>query len=54
MSICLDFRGYTVRRRWGAEVEARVKRVLASYNNPREAHAALQVIILSPSIFLKL
>ncbi|KAF4520317.1 hypothetical protein B566_EDAN004377 [Ephemera danica] len=41
------YRGYTVRRRWGAEVEARVKRVLASYNSPREAHAALQAEGLS-------
>ncbi|XP_059476387.1 myosin-IIIb-like isoform X1 [Neocloeon triangulifer] len=36
------YRGYTVRRKWSAEAEGRVRRVLASHNNPRDALVALQ------------
>lgn len=38
-----DFRGYTVRRKWGPELEARVRRVLETYHNPDTAKKALQV-----------
>lgn len=38
-----DFRGYTVRRRWGPELEARVRRVLETYHNPDMAKRALEV-----------
>jgi hypothetical protein len=42
--ICvIDFRGYTVRRKWGPELEARVRRVLETYHNPDTAKKALQV-----------
>jgi hypothetical protein len=39
----IDFRGYTVRRRWGPELEARVRRVLETCHNPDSAKRALQV-----------
>lgn len=39
----IDFRGYTVRRKWGPELEARVRRVLETYHNPDTAKKALQV-----------
>ncbi|GLH16633.1 Myosin-VIIa [Gryllus bimaculatus] len=36
------FRGYTVRRKWGAELEARVRKVLETHSNPNSAQHALQ------------
>nr|CAD7201021.1 unnamed protein product [Timema douglasi] len=36
------FRGYTVRRRWGPELEARVRRVLETHENPDTAQRALE------------
>ncbi|XP_063238781.1 myosin-IIIb-like [Bacillus rossius redtenbacheri] len=36
------FRGYTVRRRWGPELEERVKRVLETHKNPFLAQRALE------------
>jgi hypothetical protein len=39
----IDFRGYTVRRRWGPELEARVRRVLETCHNPDTAKRVLQV-----------
>jgi myosin III len=46
--VCLDFRGYTVRRKWGAETEGRIRRALASCSSPREALLALQDEGLDP------
>jgi len=42
------FRGYTVRRKWGPELEARVRRVLETYHNPDTAKKALQSEGLTP------
>lgn len=36
-----DFRGYTIRKRFGPELEERFKRILNDYNNKFEAHKAL-------------
>ncbi|XP_069672444.1 myosin-IIIb-like isoform X3 [Periplaneta americana] len=42
------FRGYTVRRRWGPELEARVRRVLQTHHNPDTAKRALESEGLTP------
>jgi len=42
-----DYRGYTVRRKYGPEIEARVRQVLASCSDPMTAQQALEV----PTIF---
>lgn len=41
--VCADFRGYTVRRRWGPELEARVRRVLETHQSADSAQYALEV-----------
>jgi hypothetical protein len=48
----IDFRGYTVRRRWGPELEARVRRVLETYRDPDKAKRALEVCFQILSRFL--
>ncbi|XP_049784574.1 myosin-IIIb-like [Schistocerca cancellata] len=42
------FRGYTVRRRWGAEIEARVRKVLETHNTAQSAQDALEKEGLTP------
>lgn len=37
----LDFRGYTIRKRFGYELEERFKRILNNYDNIYDGHKAL-------------
>lgn len=37
----LDFRGYTIRKRFGPELEERFKKILNNYDDKFEAHKAL-------------
>ena len=39
-----DYRGYSVRRKYGPELAARVQHVLATHRDPRSAQFALEVI----------
>ncbi|PSN47190.1 hypothetical protein C0J52_07874 [Blattella germanica] len=48
-----DFRGYTVRRRWGPELAARVQRVLETYRNPDIAKRALEMFLLTNRVTMK-